>query len=498
MATAGAGTTFSFVHEAKATRGEALVVPLFADARPTKSELAALDGLTDGAVSRGLALGALGDDAGAVTASFADGAYPRWVLVSLGPRNKYSIASLRRAATAAAGWLINAKLSKAAVWSAKLPSGDIQSPLAEWACAMQVRGYRFEVFRSDSGIYPRRIKINMLGGDARQSRAATAEGVEIADALNFTRTLGHRPPNDLHPTALAAEAQHFARRLPKVTCKVLRAAELRKLKMNGLLAVGGGAAEAPCLILLEYKGAAKSAKQPTTALVGKAVTFDTGGYSLKPRDGMDGMKFDMLGGATVFGAIQAAARLKLRCNLIGIVPTAENAVSAQAYRVNDILRMASGKTVEVNNTDAEGRLILADALWYAQRRCKVDRIIDFATLTGGAVISLGRAAACLMGNNDELLEQICAAGKRVHERVWPLPLWDDYRELIKGRDSDIRNSATKREAHAIVGGMFLREFVDDANPWAHIDIAGVAATDDGGATGFGVRLMVDFLRASGA
>jgi leucyl aminopeptidase len=260
-----------------------------------------------------------------------------------------------------------------------------------------------------------------------------------------------------------------------------------------MIAVGRGAEHKPRLVRLDYRGAPRA--RTNTVLVGKAITFDTGGYSLKPGAGLETMKFDKCGGTTVLGVMKAAAALKLPCNLVGLIGVAENAVSQEAYRPGDILTMASGKTVEVISTDAEGRLVLADALWYAQKHCKPTAMIDIATLTGGVVTALGKVAAGLMSNDDDLSAELGESGRRTHERLWRLPLWDEYRELIKGQDSDLKNSTTKRHAHPIVGGMFLKEFVDDSVPWAHLDIAGPATDDsDKEATGFGVRLLVDYLQ----
>ena len=235
-------------------------------------------------------------------------------------------------------------------------------------------------------------------------------------------------------------------------------------------------------------------------LVGKAITFDTGGYSIKPAAGLEGLKYDKCGGMTVMGVMKAAATLRLKCNLVGLIAAAENAISEKAYRPGDIIKMASGKTVEVISTDAEGRLVLADALWYAQKYFKPTALINVATLTGGVRAALGTAAAGLMSNNDDLAAELGESGRVTNERLWRLPLWDDYRELIRGTDSDIKNSAGKRDAHCIVGGIFLKEFVKDDVPWAHLDIANVATSDNGekGATGFGVRLIVDYLKRRSA
>jgi leucyl aminopeptidase len=316
--------------------------------------------------------------------------------------------------------------------------------------------------------------------------------------VNYARALAHQPANVINPTTLAAEARKLAR-TPAIKCTVLDEPQLRKLGMNGLLAVGAGAAHKSKLIRLEYRAAPK--QRSVTVLVGKAITFDTGGYSIKPAAGLEQLKFDKCGGMTVMGVMKAAADLKLKCNLVGLIAAAENAISDKAYRPGDILRMMSGKTVEVTNTDAEGRLVLADALWYAQKNFKPTALIDLATLTGGVKIALGTACAGLMATDDDLAGQLGESGRRTGERLWRLPLWDDYRDLIKGVDSDIRNSSGKREAHCIVGGMFLKEFIQAETPWAHLDIANVATLDEGemrGATGFGVRLLVDYLRRRSA
>jgi leucyl aminopeptidase len=299
----------------------------------------------------------------------------------------------------------------------------------------------------------------------------------------------------LHPEALAAEARRLAREYG-FRSTVMNAATISKHGMNGILSVGRGAERKPCLIRMDYRGAPGS--RPRIVVIGKAVTFDTGGYSLKDKQGLENLKFDKCGGAAVFGIMRAAAEMKLRCNLTALVPAAENAISEEAYRPGDIIRMMSGKTVEIISTDAEGRLILADALWYAQKHCKPTVMIDLATLTGGVIIALGKVAAGLMSNDEDLAAELEECGRNTHERLWRLPLWDEYADLIKGNDSDIKNSSGKREAHPVVGGMFLKQFVNDT-PWAHIDIAGVATDNSGvAATGFGVRLVVEYLRRRAA
>ena len=237
------------------------------------------------------------------------------------------------------------------------------------------------------------------------------------------------------------------------------------------------------------------------ALVGKALTFDTGGYSIKTTEGIQGMKYDKCGGIAVIATLVAAAALGLKTPLVGVVGAAENMISGRAYRPDDILTSLSGKTIEVISTDAEGRLVLADSLTYVQNQYAPKAIIDLATLTGGVVVALGRVRAGLMGNDDALANALLAAGDRTYEKVWRLPLDEEYVKAIKGDDADIKNSGG-REGTAIIGGTFLRQFVSDSVPWAHLDIAGMADTPKElpycpkGATGFGIRLLLDYLERS--
>jgi leucyl aminopeptidase len=310
----------------------------------------------------------------------------------------------------------------------------------------------------------------------------------------FARELVNLPPNILTPKDLAARARRMARK-EGLKCRILDVPAMKKLNMGGILGVGQGSRQEPRLIVLEYKApGAAGAKAPKVALVGKGITFDTGGISLKPGAGMDLMKTDMGGAAAVLGAGLIAARLKLPVNLTVIVPTAENMPDGLAIRPADVLTMASGKTVEVLNTDAEGRLILADALWYAERG-KPDYIIDAATLTGACVVALGHHFAGLMSTSSELIDALKQAGGETFERVWHLPLVDEHRKEVEGSISDLKNLGAGREGGALSAGAFLAHFVDDRTPWAHLDIAGTAwqnnanATGPKGATGFGARLM---------
>ncbi len=341
-------------------------------------------------------------------------------------------------------------------------------------------------------IQPKGLTLLATAERTRALRAGLAEaGANLAGCL-FARDLVNLPPNILTPNELAVRARRMARS-EGLRCTVLGPAQMAKLRMGGILGVGQGSVNPPRLIVLEHK-APSGAKAPRMALVGKGVTFDTGGISLKPGAGMELMKTDMGGAAAVLGAILIAARRKLDVNLTVVVPTAENMPDGKAVRPSDVITMANGKTVEILNTDAEGRLILADALWYAARR-KPAVIIDAATLTGACVVALGSHFAGLMGNSAEVIDALRQAGGETHERVWPLPLIDEHKEEVEGTWSDLKNLGKGREGGALSAAAFLAHFVDEQTAWAHLDIAGTAWSDSAsstcpkGATGFGARLI---------
>jgi leucyl aminopeptidase len=253
------------------------------------------------------------------------------------------------------------------------------------------------------------------------------------------------------------------------------------------------------LIVLEYPGQDLTADTKPVVLVGKAITFDTGGYSIKSVEGIQGMKYDKSGGLVVLATLQAAAQLKLKTRLVGVICAAENMISGGSYRPDDIITSLSGKTIEIISTDAEGRLVLADGLAYAQSHYQPAALIDLATLTGGMVVALGHVRAGIMSNDDHLAEQLISAGEKTHERLWRMPLDEEYFANIKGDEADIKNSGG-REGAPIFGGIFLKQFVEDQVPWAHLDIAGTAHQSKElpyspkGATGFGVRLLIEYLK----
>lgn len=320
----------------------------------------------------------------------------------------------------------------------------------------------------------------------------------ISDGVIFAKSIGNLPPNDCTPTTLASFAKSLSKE-NKMRCKIFSKNELKKNGFGGILAVGQGSKNEPKLIVLEYTGSSKS---KPIILVGKAVTFDTGGISIKPGEKMDEMKFDKCGGCTVLGIMKAVSELNLPVNLVGIIPSVENMPGGESYRPGDIIKLYNGKTAEILNTDAEGRLILADALGYAEKHYSPKAIIDFATLTGACIVALGTNVAAIVSNNQELTQKIFESSKRTTEEIWELPLNDDYMDMIKSEVADMKNVGIGRAAGTITAAAFLKNAIDKT-PWVHFDIAGVAWTQVGtkskpynpkGATGFGVRLVCDYLQ----
>lgn len=319
---------------------------------------------------------------------------------------------------------------------------------------------------------------------------------KTAFAVNLAKTIGQLPANIINPVSLANLVKDISESFDlNFTC--LGEDELEAMGAHGIFSVGKGSQSQPRMIILEYKGNDPLNKNPI-AIVGKAITFDTGGYSLKSVENIKGMKFDKLGGMTVIGTLVAAALLELPQRIIGVICAAENMISDHAYRPDDIIRTLSGKTVEIITTDAEGRLVLADGITYVKEQYSPSTIIDFATLTGGIVTALGTVRAGLFSNNESLANALFSAGESTGEKLWQMPLDDEYFEFIKGDDADLKNSGG-RLGHPIMGGIFLKQFVNDQIPWAHIDIAGTASSDKQeyykpkGANGFGIRLMIKYL-----
>jgi len=417
--------------------------------------------------------------------------FPPVLVVGLGKRDELDAERLRVAAALVAKEAARLEAESLA-WA--LPEADDAGAAAEALVAGTIlASYRFDRFKSGEGDdTPRLQSLILLGPVAMDEPAQTAR--VAAEAQNRARDLQSTPANFATPTFLAERAEEIAAGSEALTAEVLGRAELEEKKMGGLLAVSQGGPQEPKLIVLRYSGGGSG---PTLGLVGKGVTFDTGGISLKPGAGMPDMKMDMSGAAAVLEAVAAIAELELPLDLIAVVPSTENMPSGTAIKPGDVITQYDGTTVEVNNTDAEGRLILADALAYAIE-LGAERLVDMATLTGAVVIALGSTYAAVIANDDDLANAVSEAGVRSGELTWRLPLHPEYKELMKGKFADLSNLAAKRKAGTITAGSFLEEFVGDT-PWAHIDIAGTA-WDVGrlyvgsGASGFGVRLLVELAR----
>ncbi len=364
-------------------------------------------------------------------------------------------------------------------------------------------GWRFDELKSRPGANdpppPTVATLEIAGAsDVDATLAGARAGGIMAEAENFARTLQSRPGNVATPAHLADSASDLASELG-LGVRVLGPREMRDENMRALLAVAQGSAEEPRLIVLEYHGGTRG--DAPLVLVGKGLTFDAGGISLKPAKGMEDMKFDMSGGAAVLGALRGIARLGLDVNVVGIVPSSENLVNGSAVKPGDVIGSREGKTIEVINTDAEGRLILADALSYA-RTFEPEAIVDCATLTGACVIALGHHASAVLGTDDALVEELRAAGDLSGERCWPLPIWPEYRRQLDSHTADLKNVGG-RPAGTITAACFLREFVGDAK-WAHLDIAGTAYGEGKlpyqrpGGYGSPARLLIEWVRKRAA
>jgi len=347
--------------------------------------------------------------------------------------------------------------------------------------------------QSELPVRRRLTTVTILGrGREPALRAAVTRGRIVAEAVNFARDLGNEPPNTLTPTELSERARRMAQEVG-LECEVFGPEWMRQQGMGALLGVNQGSAEEPRFIMLRYHGG--DPHTPALGLIGKGITFDSGGLSIKSGEGMREMKIDMSGGASVIGAMRAIAQLKLAINVTGIIPTTENMPDGKAYRPGDILRASNGKTIEILNTDAEGRLILADALSYAVKQ-GISPLVDAATLTGAITTALGNVRAGLFSNDEALERIIQQAADATGERVWPMPMDDEYGDLIRSEIADLKQVSGGRAAGSIVAAKVLSHFVG-AIPWAHLDIAGMAmrATrtieSEPGATGYGVRLFVE-------
>ena len=417
----------------------------------------------------------------------------RRYVVSLGEKEKVQPDMFRKASASFAYWCMSHNLLKIGCdLPLALLSGNDQNlrALLEGFC---IGGFKFDRYITRNKKDRQLVSIFIKSNPALPKLASEIKRASIlGEAVDLARDWIHEPGNVINPQRMEERIRVLAQAYG-LGCHIIEYPELVSMGAGGIAAVGQGSSAKPRMIIVEYCG---NGNASPISLVGKAITFDTGGYSLKGSEFIQGMKYDKAGGISVLAVLLAASRLQMKVNLVAVIPTAENMISSEAYRPDDILTLLSGHTVEIVSTDAEGRLILADALAYTQRAHKPKAIIDMATLTGGVKIALGSIRAGLLSNSDELAYTICGVGETTGERVWRLPMDEEYFDLIKSDDADMKNSGP-REAQTIVGVTFLKQPVSDTVPWAHLQIAAVGDTDKEkpwcgkGPTGFGIRLLLE-------
>lgn len=459
------------------------------------SAAARVDAAASGAIKRQVESGDISGKPGQCTVIFAPAgiAARRVLVVGLGAQKGFDGARFRKACLEASQALAKLPVAEATCYLTEtdVPGRDLAWRVRVAALAADHAAYRYTAtFKPrDKSPQPTLAAVTFAGDDSAADALAQARA--IAEGVRFARDLANLPPNICNPAYIAERAQAFADAHEAVSCTVLDEVAMAQQGFGSLLAVARGSANKPRLIALEYKGGSEGDKP--YALVGKGVTFDSGGISLKPGPGMEEMKFDMGGAAGVLGAFVAAVTMGVKLNLVCVVPSVENMPGGDSYRPSDVLTSLSGLTIEVLNTDAEGRLVLADALWYCADRFKPAAMIDLATLTGAIMVALGQHHAGLFCNDDELAGRLAQAGSETHERVWRMPLGPEYDKLIDSKNADMKNVGG-RYGGAITAAQFLQRFVKDT-PWAHLDIAGTAmgapSSEIGQSwgTGFGVRLL---------
>ncbi|NNE67405.1 MAG: leucyl aminopeptidase [Pyrinomonadaceae bacterium] len=479
---------------------DALATVVFKGEKGSTALLKELDSLTGGQISSIISSGEFkGDKGESALLRFKAKKGGRVLVIGAGEKSEYGAPEVAIAAGHAARKL----RSCGAKSMAFAPRGSVD---ASDAAAASVQGAVTSQFDLDK--YKTKDKIDKAitnfvvyvdGAKPAQLKSGVERGGIIGDSINFTRDLANEPPNILTPTEMAKRSQKMAKEVG-LTCQILSEAQMKKLGMNSLLSVSLGSEQPAKLIVLKYTPKKSTAKKgELLSLVGKGVMFDTGGISLKPGEGMDAMKYDMSGGATVVGAMRAIGMLKPTVPVLGIVGCVENMPDGKASRPSDVVTAMTGKTIEILNTDAEGRLVLADAVAYAEKQ-GATRIVDMATLTGAVVVALGHLNTGIMGNDQGLVDDMIAAGKEAGEGFWQLPL-EGYEGEVKSDIADVKNVGTKRRAGTIAGALFIQEFVDKAK-WAHLDIAGTAWADSPqphqskGPTGVAIRSLLKLVEMS--
>ena len=423
--------------------------------------------------------------------------FERLLLVGLGKKEALDAAVYRKALAAAGKALKDsgAKTALSTLHEAEVKGEDLDWKIRQNVEAMEAALYRFTQLKTETenNKPPKLAKLQFWVVNEQDVPAAETglkQGLAIARGMRLTREMANLPGNICTPSYLAEQAEKLGKAHKKIKVKVLDEADIEELGMGAFLSVSRGSRQPAKLIVMEYHGA--SAKAKPTVLIGKGLTFDAGGISLKPAANMDEMKYDMCGGASVIGTLQVAAELGLPLNVVGLVPASENLPDGNANKPGDIVTSLSGMTIEILNTDAEGRLLLCDALTYAQRY-EPAAVIDVATLTGACIVALGRHPSGLMGNDEELCQTLMRAGEKSGDRLWRLPLWDEYQEQLKSNFADVANIGGP-DGGTITAGCFLSRFAKDFK-WAHVDIAGTAwkTGADKGATGRPVPLLSQYL-----
>lgn len=482
---------------------EAIAIVVFKDDKAPSGVLKDFDKLTGGQIASVLGSEEFKGETGE-TALFRIGAKGkakanRILLVGGGDKGDYRLPSVGKASGSACRVLRKASVKTAAF----IPrfQGDAAAVARDAAAGAVISHFELDKYRTKDKNAKELSKLIVCieGATQAELKRGLADGRAIGESINFTRDLANEPPNILTPTEMAKRAEAMARETG-LKCEVLDEAKMKKLGMGSLLSVSAGSAQPAKLIVLRYTPKTKAKTSDLLAFVGKGITFDTGGISIKPAENMDAMKYDMSGGATVIGTLRAIAHLKPSIPVLGVIAAVENMPGGNATRPSDVVTASNGKTVEILNTDAEGRLVLADAVSYAERQ-GATRIVDMATLTGAVIVALGDQNTGIMGNDQTFVEEIIACGKDAGENYWQLPLGKEYSKMIKSDIADVKNIGPRGKAGTIIGACFIQEFIDKAK-WAHLDIAGTAWHDSvrpyqaKGPTGVAVRTLLRLVERS--
>lgn len=483
---------------------EAIAVAVFKDEKITAPFLKELDNLTGGLIAGIFKDEDFKGDAGETAllrfAASGKGKPSRLLLVGVGKKEDYKVPAVGVLAGTAVRFLLKRNIkSFVLVPRSEGEVGEIAQTAMQCVVTSQYGIDKYKTKDKDEKSIENFV-LCVEGADAGTLKNGLSRGEIIGDSMNFTRDMCNEPANILHPTEMAKRAEKMAKETG-LKCEILDEAKMKKLGMGSLLSVSVGSDQPPKMIVLKYEPKKSTGKKgELLAIVGKGVTFDTGGISIKPSEGMDAMKHDMTGGGTVIGAMRAIAMLKPSVPVLGVVAAVENMPSGKATRPGDVVTAMNGKTIEILNTDAEGRLILADAVAYAEKE-GATTIVDMATLTGAVIIALGELNTAVLGNDQDLINNIIECGKEVGEDFWQLPVGPGYSKHIKSDIADIKNVGAGRKAGTIAGAVFIQEFVDKAK-WAHLDIAGTAWADDQkphqskGPTGVCIRTLLRMIEKS--